>query len=410
MVVMSAPANPYPLPARPLRAREPDRALSEDPKPRSKLHRARRQGRVLQAAAVPGGLGGALSRPARMGAAVGRRQGDRGRCRRRRRSSTEFGTPQGRRRQRHPAAARRRASPQRAGVADRTGWCPIDPVTFESRLQPGVHVIGDAAIAGAMPKSAFAANAQAKACAAAVAALLRGRDAAGAEADQHLLQPGRARLRHLGRRRLPAGRTALLADVEGAGGVSPLDAPPRVPRARGGLCARPGSSTDHRAKCSAEDAGAVLRCAALRRRGLRPLAGGGAPARALRGRRRRHPGTRSPARRATRRAAARSSPTGRTGLCLLCHAGPFPEERFQGTSRPTSPAPARAGREGQLRLRIVDSRPAQPGHDHAVLLPHRRPRRGSAPAWRGKPILTAERDRGRGGVPRDAAGLTDDDR
>src|SRR5438094_1889982 len=54
-----------------------------------------------------------------------------------------------------------------AGVADRSGWCPIDPVTFESKLQAGIHVIGDAAIAGAMPKSAFAANSQAKACAAA---------------------------------------------------------------------------------------------------------------------------------------------------------------------------------------------------------------------------------------------------
>src|SRR5204862_3443929 len=61
-----------------------------------------------------------------------------------------------------------------AGAADRTGWCPIDPVTFEAKLQPNIHVIGDAAIAGAMPKSAFAANAQAKACAAAVAALLAG--------------------------------------------------------------------------------------------------------------------------------------------------------------------------------------------------------------------------------------------
>ena len=48
---------------------------------------------------------------------------------------------------------------QAAGVADQTGWCPIDPVTFESRLRPGIHVIGDAAIGGAMPKSAFSANA-----------------------------------------------------------------------------------------------------------------------------------------------------------------------------------------------------------------------------------------------------------
>jgi sulfide dehydrogenase [flavocytochrome c] flavoprotein subunit len=61
-----------------------------------------------------------------------------------------------------------------AGVADRTGWCPIDPVTFESKLQPNVHVIGDASIAGAMPKSAFSANAQAKVCAAAVAKLVAG--------------------------------------------------------------------------------------------------------------------------------------------------------------------------------------------------------------------------------------------
>lgn len=61
-----------------------------------------------------------------------------------------------------------------AGVVDRTGWCPIDPVTFESTQQPGVHVIGDAAIMGAVPKSASSAHAEAKECAAAVVKLLRG--------------------------------------------------------------------------------------------------------------------------------------------------------------------------------------------------------------------------------------------
>ncbi|HKU95156.1 MAG TPA: NAD(P)/FAD-dependent oxidoreductase [Vineibacter sp.] len=61
-----------------------------------------------------------------------------------------------------------------AGVADRTGWCPVDPVSFESRLQPDIHVVGDAAIAGALPKSAFAASSQAKICAAAIASLVRG--------------------------------------------------------------------------------------------------------------------------------------------------------------------------------------------------------------------------------------------
>src|SRR5947207_9659144 len=64
-----------------------------------------------------------------------------------------------------------------AGVSDRTGWCPVDAQTFESKQQPNIHVIGDAAIMGAMPKSAFSANAQAKVCAAAVAKLLAGQKA-----------------------------------------------------------------------------------------------------------------------------------------------------------------------------------------------------------------------------------------
>jgi NADH dehydrogenase FAD-containing subunit len=61
-----------------------------------------------------------------------------------------------------------------AGAADRSGWCPIDPITFESKLQPNIHVIGDACIAGGMPKSAFAANSEAKVCAAAIVKLLAG--------------------------------------------------------------------------------------------------------------------------------------------------------------------------------------------------------------------------------------------
>jgi len=65
-----------------------------------------------------------------------------------------------------------------AGVADRTGWCPVDPVTFASKLQPNIHVIGDAAIAGAMPRSASAAHSQAQICAAAIAAQLAGKSLA----------------------------------------------------------------------------------------------------------------------------------------------------------------------------------------------------------------------------------------
>jgi sulfide dehydrogenase [flavocytochrome c] flavoprotein chain len=111
-----------------------------------------------------------------------------------------------------------------AGVADRTGWCPIDQVSFESKLQPGIHVIGDASIAGAMPKSAFSANCQAKVCAAAVVKLLAG----GAPAEPRLLntcyslvEPGYG-ISVANVYKLSNGQ---LADVDGAGGISPPDAP-----------------------------------------------------------------------------------------------------------------------------------------------------------------------------------------
>jgi len=61
-----------------------------------------------------------------------------------------------------------------AGAADHTGWCPIDPLTFESKLVPDTHVIGDACLGGGIPKSASAASAQGKACAAAIILLLAG--------------------------------------------------------------------------------------------------------------------------------------------------------------------------------------------------------------------------------------------
>jgi NADPH-dependent 2,4-dienoyl-CoA reductase/sulfur reductase-like enzyme len=111
-----------------------------------------------------------------------------------------------------------------AGVADRTGWCPVDPVTFESRLVPNIHVIGDAAIMGGMPKSAFSANAQAKVCAAAVARLLRGEAPTEPKLINtcySLVAPDYG-ISVAGVYR-PAG--GQLTDVEGAGGISPLSAP-----------------------------------------------------------------------------------------------------------------------------------------------------------------------------------------
>ena len=114
-----------------------------------------------------------------------------------------------------------------AGVTDRSGWCPIDPMTFESPLQKHIHVIGDAAIAGAMPKSAFAANAQAKACATAVLALLAERTVPEPRLINtcySLAAPG------YGFSVAGVYRPVknLFVDVEGAGGASPLDAPASI--------------------------------------------------------------------------------------------------------------------------------------------------------------------------------------
>jgi len=61
-----------------------------------------------------------------------------------------------------------------AGLTDASGWCPVEPASFASTLDPAVFVLGDAAIAGDMPKSAYAAHSQAHAAARAIAAELIG--------------------------------------------------------------------------------------------------------------------------------------------------------------------------------------------------------------------------------------------
>ena len=49
-----------------------------------------------------------------------------------------------------------------AGLANDTGFCPIDPESMKSKMDANVFVLGDACIPGDMPKSAFSANSQAK--------------------------------------------------------------------------------------------------------------------------------------------------------------------------------------------------------------------------------------------------------
>jgi sulfur-oxidizing protein SoxX len=77
------------------------------------------------------------------------------------------------------------------------------------------------------------------------------------------------------------------------------------------------------------------------------------------------------------------------GLCLLCHSGPFPEERFQGTIGPDLKGVGARLSAGQIRLRIVD-----PGRiNSATVMPAYYRTEGLqrvARAFRGKTVLTAE--------------------
>jgi sulfur-oxidizing protein SoxX len=77
------------------------------------------------------------------------------------------------------------------------------------------------------------------------------------------------------------------------------------------------------------------------------------------------------------------------GLCLLCHTGPFPEERFQGNLAPDLRGTGTRWSIGELRLRIVDSHKLNAD----TIMPAYYTIDGLnrvAPAYRGKSILTAE--------------------
>src|SRR5437764_1142637 len=77
------------------------------------------------------------------------------------------------------------------------------------------------------------------------------------------------------------------------------------------------------------------------------------------------------------------------GLCLLCHSGPFPEEKFQGTLAPDLAGTGTRWSEGELRLRLVDPTRLNPD----TIMPAYYRVEGLTRvglAWRGKPILTTE--------------------
>ncbi len=117
-------------------------------------------------------------------------------------------------------AQRAAAIARQTGLTDAGGWCPVHPGSGESTLLPGIHVIGDAAIQQPIPKSAFAANSEAKVCALAVVDLLNQRQPqtpAWINTCYSLVAPDYGISIAMVYKLNSAGE---IAPVEGAGGVS----------------------------------------------------------------------------------------------------------------------------------------------------------------------------------------------
>ena len=117
-----------------------------------------------------------------------------------------------------------------SGLTNKKGWCPVNQVTFESTLQPGIHVIGDASIAGKMPKSGFSANSQGKVAAAAIVSELAGQEPiepSYANTCYSLITPEHgisvAKVYKISDKKTIVG-------VKGSGGVSPKNEDPFVRR------------------------------------------------------------------------------------------------------------------------------------------------------------------------------------
>jgi sulfide dehydrogenase [flavocytochrome c] flavoprotein subunit len=112
-----------------------------------------------------------------------------------------------------------------SGLTDEKGWCPVDGKTFESSIAKGVHVIGDACIAGAMPKSGYSANSQGKVAAAAVVALLNGKEP-GVPSYLNTCYSIPAEKWGISVAAVyKLGEDGKIASVPGSGGVTPMDAP-----------------------------------------------------------------------------------------------------------------------------------------------------------------------------------------
>ena len=110
-----------------------------------------------------------------------------------------------------------------SGLTNQSGWCPVNQHTFESSIHPDIHVIGDAAVAGVLPKSGHTANNIAKMTAAAIVSHFRGVELpvpSHVNTCYSLVSPDYG-ISIAMVYRLEEGK---LTQVKGAGGLSPMKA------------------------------------------------------------------------------------------------------------------------------------------------------------------------------------------
>ena len=259
----------------------------------------------------------------------------------------------------------------RAGVADRTGWCPIEPVGFEFDAAARHPCAGRRGADGRHAKSRARCRRAGQG--------LRRRDrrqsrrarSDGAGARQCLLQPCRPDLRLRRDQQIPPGERPIARGARGGeyqpGRRDRVDADARGQRGRS-VVSHPDRG-DVRMMWRALAALLLLPTAAWAQQDSIPQSLTGQPGDPARG---------------------RAIVANRTvGLCLLCHSGPIPEERFQGNLAPSLAGAGSRSTPGQLRLRLVDAARLNPD---TIMPPYYRVDGLTRVAknFQGKTILTAQ--------------------
>ncbi len=109
------------------------------------------------------------------------------------------------------------------GLTDKSGWCPVDHSTFESKIHKNIHVIGDSTTASPLPKSGYAANSEAKVCAAAIVSLFNDSDLIQPSLINtcySIIAPGDA----ISVAMVYGFENGKIIKIENAGGLTPIDA------------------------------------------------------------------------------------------------------------------------------------------------------------------------------------------